>query len=181
MEKNILGQDFVYTLPDIAFTADRGQFLFNGGQANGLSIDGAGHDDINRAGGYYYDEGINYTKASTDRYPIDTDNGSNFDLKYFEAEEKSTNIYYITPTNGLNNGLENTGKLIHDVYWDDIHGMKKEVPNGFFTIQHHLVTPNGQNILVYGTELFNSMTDAISNLNTVSNVDFDFPCVEATK
>lgn len=180
-EKNILGQDFVYTLPDIAFTADRGQFLFNGGQANGLSIDGAGHDDINRAGGYYYDEGINYTKASTDRYPIDTDNGSNFDLKYFEAEEKSTNIYYITPTNGLNNGLENTGKLIHDVYWDDIHGMKKEVPNGFFTIQHHLVTPNGQNILVYGTELFNSMTDAISNLNTVSNVDFDFPCVEATK
>ena len=38
-EKNILGQDFVYTLPDIAFTADRGQFLFNGGQAIGLSFD----------------------------------------------------------------------------------------------------------------------------------------------
>ena len=48
-----------------------------------------------------------------------------------------------------------------------------DVPQDYFTIQQHLVTPNGQNIIIYGTKIYNSITDAISNLNSINSLDID--------
>ena len=57
----------LYTLPDIAYTADRGNFMMNGGEAEGLNLSASGNNDAkaNRQDGYYYDEGINYTIGNT--------------------------------------------------------------------------------------------------------------------
>ena len=56
-----------------------------------------------------------------------------------------------------------------------------DVPEGMATIQHHLVTPNGQNIILYGNKYYNSFADAVMNLNSVGALELNFPFVEATR
>lgn len=177
-DKEVLS-DFVYTLPDMAYTADRGNFLINGGQASGCNFVGADGYKVNRKAGYYYDEGINFPIGHTDNFPIDSDNGSNFDLKSYKAQTPATEIYYMIPTNPLNNVITKGDGLIVNKYWDG--SSLQPVPESHYTIQQHLVTPSGQNIILYGTRLYNSMTDAVSNLNTISTFNIVFPYMEATR
>ena len=180
-KENKIIPECIYTLPDIAYTADRGQFLLNGGQASGLNLTNstAKGNKVARREGYYYDEGINYSQGQVENFPADTDNGSNFDLKYLDGEDPVSKLIYITPTNGLNGDLTYVDGLIHNKYWD---GAKlATVPDGYYTIQQHLVTPNGQNFIVYGDTLYNSMTDAVANVNSTFGLDIVFPYVEATR
>lgn len=171
----------LYTLPDIAYTADRGNFMMNGGEASGLNLSASGNKDAkaNRQDGYYYDEGINYTIGQTLDFPADTDNGSNFHLKYYGSESPVPYFIYMAPKSGLSYPIQVSETLIHNKYWAD--GRLADVPKGYFTVQQHLVTPAGQNIILYGTELYNSFIDAESNINATFGVDFDFPHVEATR
>ena len=173
--------NFIYTLPDMAYTADRGQFLLTGGQAEGCNLVPADTDDnkVNRASGFYYDEGINFPIGQTDNFPIDTDNGSNFSLKAYTSQNPVEKLYYMTPSNPLNNDILVADGLINNKYWDGTS--LAEVPDNYFTVQQHLVTPNGQNIIIYGTKIYNSITDAISNLNSISGLDINFPYIEATR
>lgn len=175
--------DFIYTLPDMAYTADRGHFLMKGGQAEGCNL-GPGNSgaQVSRAAGFYYDEGINFPIGLTENFPIDTDNGANFDLKSYAAEDNVSKIFYMTPYEPLENGLSvsETG-LIVNKYWDNENKRLADVPKDRFTIQQHLVTPNGQNIMLYGTSLYNSITDAVSNLNSQFGLTIYFPYVEATR
>ena len=174
-------EQFIYTLPDIAFTADRGAFLMNGGEANGCNLLPREHDGtkVNRAGGYYYDEGINFTIGPVDNYPIDTDNGSNFDLKYYAPQDPVETLYYMIPKNPLEHEIiESDGLILDKVYME---GKLQDIKKGQYTIQHHLVTPNGQNIILYGSEVYNSLTDAVSNLNTSYGLELNFPYIHATK
>lgn len=177
---NVL-EKFVYTLPDIAFTDDRGHFYMYGGEANGLNLVGSDSDAkaVNRRPGYYYDEGINFTVGETNNYPVDTDNGSNFNLKRYEAENPITELIYMVPDNPLKNDITITKGIMNNKYWNG--STLTDVPANHFTIQKHLVTPNGQNIILYGKEIFNSLEDAVSNLNTVYGLDINFPYVEATR
>lgn len=172
---------FVYTIPDIAFTADRGHFMLYGGEANGCNLlpSTNGGLTVNRNEGYYYDEGINFTIGQTSNYPVDTDNGSNYNLKHYNAKSPVDHLYYITPTGSLNNGIQEEDGLVIDKYWNGT--ALTDVPSGYYTIQQHLLTPNGQNIIVYGSTLYNSMNDAVSNLNSVYGIDIEFPYVEATR
>ena len=176
-------REFIYTLPDIAYTADRGSFFINGGQVTGLSLTPGKGLTVNRNRGYYYDEGINFAIGQTENFPIDTDNGSNFDLRTFEAETPATNLYYITPEDGLNNGFEprTDNTLVINKYWDTTAHELRDVTEGSYTIQNHLVTPSGQNIMVYGVAQYNSYEDAVSNLNTTVGIDIDFPFAEVTR
>lgn len=173
--------DFVFTLPDIAYTADRGQFLMNGGQASGCNLVKSDTNDglIYRKEGFYYDEGVNPTYGLTDDFPIDTDNGSNWNLKYYAPELPVTTFYYMYPVNGLDYELKESSELIINKYWNGTELVDVEL--GHYTIQEHLVTPNGQNIILYGTHVYNSMTDAVSNINTAYGLDVDFPYVQATR
>lgn len=172
---------FIYTLPDMAYTADRGQFLLTGGQAEGCNLVSADTDDnkVNRASGFYYDEGINFPIGPTDNFPIDTDNGSNFSLKAYTSQSPVEKLYYMIPSNPLNNDILVADGLINNKYWNGTSLI--DVPQDYFTIQQHLVTPNGQNIIVYGTKIYNSITDAISNLNSINSLEINFPYIEATR
>ena len=175
--------EFIYTLPDIAYTADRGHYFIDGGQASGLSLAAASGKKVSRRAGFYYDEGINFSIGQTDNFPVDTDNGSNFDLKTFEAESPVSNIYYGYPEDMLTRGIvkSSTGELIINKYYDKTARELRDVEVGSYTIQSHLVTPNGQNIMVYGDRVYNSFEDAQSNLNTTAAFDADFPYVEVTR
>ena len=135
----ITGDDFVYTLPDIAYTADRGHFIMDGGKAVGLNLTGAGQNKVNRAEGYYYDEGINYAIGATDDFPVDTDNGSNYNLKKFNAETPTNSIYYMVPENGFAYGLSPASGLLNNKYWNTTSHSLVTVPEGYFTVQQHLV------------------------------------------
>lgn len=170
---------FVYTLPDMAYTADRGSFLMNGGESDGCNLTPAEGKKVNRVNGFYYDEGINFPMGQTDNFPIDTDNGANFDLRAYEAETPVKKLFYMIPENPLNNNIVETDGLVYDKYWDG--SQLRDVPKDHFTIQQHLLTPNGQNIILYGTKLYNSITDAVSNLNSVYGLNIDFPYVETTR
>ena len=174
-------RDCVYTLPDMAFTADRGNFMLNGGQASGLNLVSTNNGDatVARREGYYYDEGINYPQGQTADYPADTDNGSNFDLLHIDAQDPLEGLIYIAPENGLNNEITYSTELIADKWWNN--GSLDDVPEGNFTIQQHLVTPNGQSFMVLGNTLYSSMTDAIANINNTYGLDISFPYVEATR
>ena len=176
-------EDSIYTLPDIAYTADRGNFLLNGGQASGMNLTPGedGGTTVNRVQGYYYDEGINYSTGQTSDFPADTDNGSNFDLKHFDGETPVTELIYIIPRDGLNNTIVRSEGLIYNKYYNLAMSELEDVPEGYFTVQQHLVSPNGQNFMIYGTELYNSITDAVSNINSTYGVDVEFPYVEATR
>lgn len=170
--------DCVYTLPDIAYTADRGNFLLTGGQVTGASLNKGKNKTVTRKSGYYYDEGINYAEGQTRDFPADTDNGSNYNLKYLEAQSVAPLIYLI-PDKPLNHELIATTNVINNKYWDGTQ--LDTVDEGFFTIQKHLVTPNGQNFILYGNAKFNSIEDAISNLNSDEGIELDFPYVETTR
>lgn len=173
--------DCLYTLPDIAYTADRGIFLVSGGQASGMSLTASGNSDMkaNRLPGYYYDEGINYAVGPTLDFPVDTDNGSNYNVKSYEGENPVPYFMYLVPERGFGQEIITSTDLIYNKYWNN--GALEDVPQGYFTIQQHLVTPNGQNIIVYGTQLYNSIEDAISNINSTYGLDVEFPYVEATR
>ena len=176
-------EDFIFTIPDMAYTADRGMFYIDGGQASGLNLIGADTHDakVNRNGGYYYDEGVGYPQGPIDHYPADVDNGSNYNLKEYSAESPVDVLYYMVPDNGLSKQIIPANGLITNKYWDPDTQELKTVEEGYFTIQQHFVTPNGQNIVLYGTKTYNSMGDAISNLNNVFGTDINFPYVEATR
>ena len=170
--------DCVYTLPDIAYTADRGNFLLSGGQVTGLSFVEENSSTLTRKSGYYYDEGINYTVGQTRDFPADTDNGSNYNLKYFEAQSPASLIYLI-PDKPLNHDFTTTSQIINNKYWKD--GALADVEEGYYTIQKHLITPTGQNFVLYGDTRYNSVEDATANLNVTKNVELDFPYVEVTR
>lgn len=176
--ENEIIDDFIYTLPDIAYTADRGHFLLDGGQVSGCNLTRYSGSKVARRAGYYYDEGINYTIGETKNFPVDTDNGSNFNLKYLEAVN-GPELIYITPVESLNHELTKTEGLISNKYWNGSE--LADVTEDFYTIQKHFITANGQNIIVYGDTVYNSMEDAIANLNSTSYVELNFPCVEATR
>lgn len=179
--KNEIIPNFIYTLPDMAYTADRGQFLLTGGQAEGCNLIATEEDDnkVNRASGFYYDEGINFPIGKTSKYPIDSDNGSNFSLKAYASQSPVETLYYMIPSNPLNYDILVADGIINNKYWNGVNLI--EVPKNHFTIQQHLVTPNGQNIIIYGTKIYNSITDAISNLNSISSLNINFPYIEATR
>lgn len=170
--------DCIYTLPDIAYTADRGNFLLSGGQVTGLSFVEENSSTLTRKSGYYYDEGINYTVGQTRDFPADTDNGSNYNLKYFEAQSPASLIYLI-PDKPLNHDFTTTSKIINNKYWEN--GTLADVEEGYYTIQKHLITPTGQNFILYGDTKYNSVEDATANLNVTKNVELDFPFVEVTR
>jgi len=176
-------EDFIFTIPDMAYTADRGMFYIDGGQASGLNLTGANtHDDkVNRQSGFYYDEGINYPEGPIEDYPADVDNGSNYNLKEYSAETPVDTLYYMIPDGGLSKTILAANGLIANKYWEPDAQELRTVDEGHFTIQQHFVTPNGQNIVLYGTKVYNSMGDAISNLNNVFGTDLNFPYVEATR
>lgn len=176
--ENEIIDDFIYTLPDMAYTADRGHFLLDGGQVSGCNLTRYSGSKVARRAGYYYDEGINYTIGETKNFPVDTDNGSNFNLKYLEAMN-GPELIYITPVESLNHELTKTDGLISNKYWNGSE--LADVTEDFYTIQKHFITANGQNIIVYGDTVYNSMEDAIANLNSTSYVELNFPCVEATR
>lgn len=176
--ENEIIDDFIYTLPDIAYTADRGHFLLDGGQVSGCNLTRYSGSKVARRAGYYYDEGINYTIGETKNFPVDTDNGSNFNLKYLEAVN-GPELIYITPTESLNHELTKTEGLISNKYWNGSE--LADVTEDFYTIQKHFITANGQNIIVYGDTVYNSIEDAVANLNSTSYVELNFPCVEATR
>lgn len=180
-KNNEIISDFIYTLPDMAYTADRGQFLLTGGEAEGCNLVAAdsGDNKVNRASGFYYDEGINFPIGQTENYPIDTDNGSNFSLKAYASQSPVEKLYYMVPNNPLGNDIYVSDGLINNKYWNGTELI--EVPENYFTIQQHLVTPNGQNIIIYGTNIYNSLTDAVSNLNSVVGLEINFPYIEATR
>ena len=175
--------DFIYTLPDIAYTADRGNFMVNGGQVTGLNLTyhEEGGNLVTRNGGAYYDEGINFARGKTENFPVDVDNGSNYDLKTFAPVDVVNEFIYIYPVEPLHNEITTETQLRYDVYWSEKEKKLIEVPNGCFTIQQHLITPTGQNIMIYGTEIYNSMDDAMSHINDTFGIEIDFPCVEATR
>lgn len=179
-DKNII-EEFIFTIPDIAFTDDRGHFYIYGGEANGLNLvpSQEGDNTANRNSGYYYDEGVNFTIGNTNDYPVDTDNGSNFNIKFYPEESPVTEFFYMAPENPLAHDITISKGLIYNKWWNQ--GQLVDVPKDYFTIQKHLVTPNGQNVILYGKELFNSVGDAVSNLNTVYGLDVDFPYIEATR
>ncbi len=174
--------DFVFTIPDIAYTGDRGLFYVSGGQANGLGLmpNNNNNKTVNRKDGYYYDEGSNYPTGPIIEYPVNVDNGSNYNLKFFDGQASPT-LYYLAPSQGLQHDILASPGLIVNKYWDLDNQRLRDVEEGHFTIQQHLVTPNGQNIVLYGTKVYNSIEDAISNINTVFGSDVNFPYVEATR
>ena len=176
--ENEIIDDFIYTLPDIAYTADRGHFLLDGGQVSGCNLTRYSGSKVARRAGYYYDEGINYTIGETKNFPVDTDNGSNFNLKYLEAVNEPE-LIYITPVESLNHELIKTDGLISNKYWNGSE--LADVTEDFYTIQKHFITANGQNIIVYGDTVYNSIEDAVANLNSTSYVELNFPCVETTR
>ena len=174
---------FVYTIPDMAYTADRGHFYLEGGQVEGLNLVGNDQHDatVNRKAGLYYDEGVNFVIGTTDNYPIDNDNGSNYNLKSYESRSPVSALYYVIPEDGLNKIITNSSTIIYDKYYDKVTHQLKTTQKGTYTIQQHLVTPNGQNIIIYGTDFYNSYEDAKSNLNTTYGLQVNFPYVEATR
>lgn len=134
---------------------------------------------MSRKAGFYYDEGANYPVGQTDNYPVDTDNGSNYNLKSFTAVGSVDRLYYTTPTNGLTNGFVEKAGLDPTHYYSN--GSLEDVEDNLWTIQRHLVTPNGQNIILYGTKTYNSQMDAVTALNDIENSDLNFPFAEVTR
>ena len=179
---NEIMNDFVFTIPDIAYTGDRGLFYVSGGQANGLALmpNNNNNKTVNRKDGFYYDEGVNYPTGPVIDFPVNVDNGSNYNLKYFNTQA-SPILYYFTPEQGLQHDILASPGLIVNKYWDADNQILRDVEEGHFTIQQHLVTPNGQNIVLYGTQVYNSIEDATSNINTIFGSDINFPYIEATR
>lgn len=68
-----LTNELIYTVPDIAYTADRGNFLVNGGQISGGELyANTDNHTLGRKFGLYYDEGVNYPGASYYTYQFNS-------------------------------------------------------------------------------------------------------------
>lgn len=176
--------DGLYTMPNMAFTADRGYFLLDDGRASGLNlavVEGQeeGTFVIGRADGYYYDEGMGYPQGPVETYPALTDNGCDWNIKRFEAEEEIDKFIYMYPSEPWNNPIETKDGIVYNKYVDN--GILKNVGPGFYTIQQHLVLPDGDNVILYGTKVYTSYEDAYSHINDVYGVDFHFPYAEASR
>lgn len=174
-------QDCVYTMPDMAYTADRGYFIFQGGETDGCNLIGSSSQDltINRQAGFYYDEGVNYPQGLINNYPEDNNVSSNYNLKAFPAIN-GTELYYLT-SDGVITQEDLIPVLTLDVthYWNG--NSIEEVPEGKFTIQRHIISPTGQNFIYYGDSLYDSLSDALSNMNNVSPLNVKFLYAEATR
>ena len=103
-------ENFIFTTPNIAYNADRGLFLTQGGQVSGLDLAPSVGKKVSRREGLYYHEGISVTIGAVDRFPADTDNGSNFNSKIFDAESNAT-LYYMLPEDGLINTISERTEL----------------------------------------------------------------------
>ena len=173
--------NFICTAPNIAYTADRGVFLTNGGEINGLDFGPNGGKYISRREGVYHYEGINVIIAEIENYPLELDNGSNHNIRNFKAQS-SDKMIYMYPEDTLNNPIaEERDTLIIDQWYDKDAGMLKTLEKGQYTIQRHFILPNGKNIVLYGDTDYNSFDDAESHLNDNNTINFQFPCVEATR
>lgn len=179
----VILSDFLFTIPDMAFTADRSIFYLDGGRAQGCNLRGAGGTSVNRDSGYYYDEGINcpYGNIPED-YPETTDNGADFNIKHFDGESPVEKIYYMIPTvSTLTKPVTLTPGLIINKYYNRTTNQLEDVALGQFTIQQHFMTPIGQDVILYGDTVYNSLEDAIAHINDTFSNDLDFPRVEATR
>lgn len=176
---NIIEQ-FIFTTPHIAYNADRGLFLTQGGQVSGLDLAPSSDKKVSRREGLYYSEGINVTIGQTEKFPADTDNGSNFNTKYFEAVSNAT-LYYMFPDNSLISDISEKSEIDVAQYYNSQSKKLGTVEAGEYTIQRHLVTPNGLNIILYGDEVFNSQDTAEAALNNLGTVNINFPHVEVTR
>lgn len=175
--------DFLFTIPDMAFTADRSGFYLDGGRAQGCNLRGAGGNTVNRDPGYYYDEGINCPYGEIpSSYPETTDNGSDFNIKRFDGMAPVDKIYYMIPAvETLSKPFAVTTGLINYKYYNRTTSQLEDVALGQFTIQQHFVTPTGQDVILYGDTIYNSLADAIAHVNDTFSNDLDFPRVEATR
>lgn len=174
-------KDCVYTMPDIAYTSDRGYFIFQGGQTQGCSLIGSLSSDLSvgRQSGFYYDEGVNYPTGLINNYPNDNNASSNFNLKAFPATNTSE-IYYLSQDDiSSQEDLIPVSTIDVMHYWDG--NSLENVPTGKFTIQRHIISPTGQNFIYYGDALYDSMTDALANMNNVSALNVQFLYAEATR
>lgn len=172
--------NFIFTVPNIAYTADRGEFILENGRAKGLNlVPDEDTNKVNRKEGFYYTEGANFTLGNINNYPIDNDNSCNYNLKYFNADTPANNLNYIVPTNTLNTGVVISQNLIKNQYWNGT--ALADVPEGNYTIQQHLVTPDGKNIIVYGNKIYTSMSDAAVDINSITDLEIKFPCTEVTR
>lgn len=174
--------DFIFTTPNIAYTAERGSFLTHRGEINGLSLD-AGEDQISvsRREGVYHVEGINASIVEDiDEYVIDTSSSSNYNTRFF-ASQATSQLIYLYPENGLSNEIIKNNELIKNKYYNRDKHTLENLLAGQYTIQTHFITPNGLNIVLYGDEKYNSFEDAEANLNREMSLDFLLPCVEATR
>lgn len=174
---------FIYTMPNMAYTADRSIFLLNRGLSKGLALaPGKSGKQVSRFEGYYYDEGINFPIGKTDNYPIDNDNGSSYNIKRFEPLSPVDKIYYAAPAEQpLEQEITLTDGLIIDKYWDKKENKLKPVGESMYTVQQQVMTPNGQTVIFYGENLYNSKEDAESNINDVYGIPDGFPHVEITR
>jgi hypothetical protein len=174
-------KDCVYTMPDIAYTSDRGYFIFQGGQTQGCSLIGSLSSDLSvgRQSGFYYDEGVNYPTGLINNYPNDNNTSSNFNLKAFPATNTSEMYYLFQDDISSQEDLIPVSTIDVTHYWDG--NSLETVPAGKFTTQRHIISPTGQNFVYYGDTLYDSMTDALANMNNVSALGAQFLYAEATR
>lgn len=180
-------EHFIYTIPDIAYTADRGFFYLTGGQVQGCFLQSNGTNDATVMGrsGSYYDEGINAPQGNLEDFPIDSYTGSNYNLRNVGALSPLDKLYYMCPNNPLSHPYVNTeGEILYGQWYNEATDQLENVGPGQFTIQRHIITPCGSNctdIMLYGKRLYNSLGDALSNINAPDTLDLEFPYVEVTR
>lgn len=156
-------EDSLYTMPDMAYTADRSYFIFNGGEVQGCTLYGnSGSNTVNNTSGLIYDEGINYPIGDCDDYPLDSGIDNDFSIKQIEAKSQ-IDCYYIYPDDPTAHDMVHLTGLSGANYFDN--GTLKPVPDGKFTIQRYVITQDGYYTFIYGNRLFNSMEDAVTHFN----------------
>ena len=174
-------EDLICTVPNIPYTADRGAFLTRGGENTGLDLNGNGNKKVSRREGIYYLEGINVTIGEIDNYSLDKNNGVNSNIRTFAAKNNDEFVYAY-PHRTLNNPFSQlTSDLIINKYYNTETGLLEELDKSQYTIQTHLILPNGKNIILYGDFAYSSYDDAEAHLNDERSYDFVFPYIEATR
>ena len=259
LNNNTLAPELVYTMPDIAYTADRGGFFVNGGQCSGGELYSATTNMLSRKFGLYYDEGVNYPGASyyvynfnsleatsytitiddnvigyftvptainvlgeldyftdhpdrvsvrqndlivasypvnlgssvgdslaftlqnsIDNYPKTLDDTSNYNVAEIPSLGTVADFLYTTTTESITNlQINNIHNLIYNKYKGNTN--LEDVPNGYYTIQKHYISPTGQNIMVYGDEVYEYYNDAESHLNDSVELDAELLAAEVTR
>lgn len=269
-QNHFIQSDFIYTMPDMAYTADRGTFLLNGGQCSGAELY-ATANALDRYSGYYYDEGVNYPghnyyvceinnlsagrhyfkidntyysfnlssaitiasdlrfyidkpnellvyqnglKAATyvvsttaitpqnyltfnlydtvEHYPDSLESTSNYNMLELDGLTDITYTYYTNNATPVDNLVRTDSILIpsttdlkypHGIVYDKYYseGQEQDVTPGEFTIQKHLITPSGQNIMILGTEEYVDLADAEAHLNDNISIGQYFLYAEVTR